>query len=64
MNQGQNEQGFDALYVYAVPEIKEEAAVCEISISSSGVVLLAKSRAPHMIPLFLQSMNFLLSANV
>jgi len=39
MSQGLNEQGFDALYVYAIPEIKEEFAICEISISASGIVL-------------------------
>ena len=65
MQQGTNEHGFDALYVYAIPEKQDEAVVGEISIGGSGsVTLQAKSQADHMISLFLQSMNFLLSANV
>ncbi|CDW71914.1 ap-1 complex subunit beta-1 isoform x3 [Stylonychia lemnae] len=63
MNQGTNENGFDALYVYAVPVKQDEVVVGEISISSTGVVLQARSPAKHMVLLFLQSMNFLLCSN-
>jgi hypothetical protein len=64
MTQGQNDEGADALYVYGVPEKQDEVVVGEITISMGGVVVQAKSKAEHVIPLFLQSMNFLLSANI
>ena len=64
MSQGQNSEGADALYVYAVPERQDEVVIGEISISMGGIVVQAKSRAPHMVPLFLQTLSFLLSASI
>jgi Beta2-adaptin appendage, C-terminal sub-domain len=57
MNQGVNDQGQDALYVFCQPEggRPEEAVVGEISISMAGggITLQARSFAGYMPSLFL-----------
>lgn len=67
MNQGVNEHGFDALYVFAVADKQDEVVVGEISINTTtgSVVLQAKTppSCEHFALLFLQSMNFLMCAN-
>jgi hypothetical protein len=43
----------DALYVYGLPEKQDEVVIGELSIGMGGIVVQARSKAPHMIPLFL-----------
>jgi hypothetical protein len=53
MHHAKNEQGVDCLYVFGITEKQEEIAIAEIAINMGQVILQAKSRHSHLIPLFL-----------
>lgn len=64
MSQGKNDQGQDCLYVYGKTERQDELVIGEIAINGNQVMLQTRSRQEYLIPLFQQSLSFIISANI